>query len=99
MAQPIYLLVMGKGHTEAWYQLSEEEQTALWAAVEEIEKRAGGSWTICCDSRWANEEIYDWGVLQYPSMEAYQQKVAELEKLNWWRYFSTTSILGTKMVW
>ena len=30
-------------------------------------------------------------------MEAYRQKVAELEKLNWWRYFSAKTILGTAM--
>ena len=38
-----------------------------------------------------------WGVGEYPSMEAYQQKVAELEALEWWRYFSGKTILGTKM--
>lgn len=97
MSEPIYLLVLGKGWTEAWYQLSEEEQKALWAKVEEIDQRAGATWRIACDSRWADEEIYDWVVLEYPSMEAYRQKVAELEKLNWWRYFSAKTILGTKM--
>jgi hypothetical protein len=97
MSEPIYLLVLGKGWTEAWYQLSEDEQKALWAKVEEIDQRAGGSWNIICDSRWADEEIYDWGVLEYPIMEAYRQKVAALEELNWWRYFSAKTILGTKM--
>jgi hypothetical protein len=29
MSKPVYLLVMGKGHTEAWYQLSKEEQDNL----------------------------------------------------------------------
>jgi hypothetical protein len=31
-------------------------------------------------------------------MEAYQKKVAELEALNWWRYGSAKTILGTKML-
>jgi hypothetical protein len=97
MSEPIYLLVLGKGWTEAWYQLSEKEQEDLWAKVEEIDNRAGAKWTIICDSRWADEDLYDWGVIEYPSMEAYLQKVAELEKLNWWRYFSAKTILGTKM--
>ena len=30
MSTPIYLLVLGKGYTEAWYQLSKEEQDDLW---------------------------------------------------------------------
>jgi hypothetical protein len=97
MSEPIYLLVLGKGWTEAWYQLSEDEQKALWARVEEIDQRAGAIWKIACDSRWADEEIYDWVVIEYPNIEAYRQKVAELEKVNWWRYFSAKTILGTKM--
>ena len=97
MSKPIYLLVLGQGFTEAWYQLSKEEQSNLWSKVEEVDKRAGGKWLILCNSRWADEAIFDWGVLEYPDMEAYQKKVEELEKLQWWRYFSTKSILGTKM--
>jgi hypothetical protein len=30
-------------------------------------------------------------------METYQKKVEELEKLDWWRYFSAKTILGTKI--
>ncbi len=29
MSTPIYLLVLGKGYTEAWYQLSKVEQDRL----------------------------------------------------------------------
>ena len=97
MSKPVYLLVIGKGHTEAWYQLSKGQQDDLWSKVEEVDKRAGGKWVIICNSRWADEEIYDWGVLEYPDMESYQKKVEELEKLDWWRYFSGKTILGTKM--
>lgn len=97
MSKPIYMLVMGKGYTEAWYQLSKEEQDNLWSKVEEIDARAGAKWLIVCNSRWADEAIYDWGVIEYPDMEAYQKKVQELEKLDWWRYFSAKTILGTKM--
>lgn len=97
MSKPIYLLVLGKGYTETWYQLSKEEQARLWSKVEEIDKSAGAKWQLICNSRWADEEIYDWGVIEYPDIDAYQQKVAALEKLYWWRYFSAKTILGTKM--
>jgi len=97
MSKHIYLLVIAKGFTEAWYQLSKEEQDSLWSKVEEVDKRAGAKWLIVCDSRWADEEVFDWGVIEYPDMEAYQKKVEELEKLQWWRYFSAKTILGTKM--
>ena len=97
MSKPVYLLVIGKGWTEAWYQLSKEEQDAQWSKVLEVEKRAGSKWVIACNSRWADEEIYDWGVIEYPNMEAYMTKVEELEAMDFWRYWSSKTILGTKM--
>jgi hypothetical protein len=97
MATPVYMLVLGKGHTEAYYQLSEEERKNLWAKVDEIDKRAGAKYQIFCNARWADEEIDGWGVIEYPSMEAYQQKVKELAEMEWWRYYSAKTILGTKM--
>jgi len=98
MPGPIYLLVLGQGWTEAWYQLSKEEQANLWSKVEEVSNLAGEKNLIWCDSRWANEGIFDWMVLEYPDMETYQKKVKELEKLEWWRYFRAKTILGTKRV-
>ena len=98
MSEPVYMLVIGYGWTEAWYQLSKEEQEDLWSKVAEVGTRAGEKWVIACNSRWADESIYDWGVLEYPSMEAYQQKVKELENLNFYRYWSSKTILGTKNI-
>ena len=96
MATPVFLLVLGEGFTEAWHQLSKQEQDDLWARVEEVDKRAGATWHIVCDSRWADESVFDWGVIEYPDFDNYRE-VAELEKLNWWRYWSCKTILGTKM--
>jgi hypothetical protein len=98
MSTPIYLLVLGRGFTEAWHQLSKDEQDDLWAKVQDVEQRAGSRWLILCDSRWADEDLFDWGVLEYPDMDAYRRKVAEMEELNWWRYWSSSkTVLGTKM--
>jgi hypothetical protein len=97
MSTPVYLLVLAKGYTEAWYQLSKEEQDALWAKVGEIDKRAGAQFHVFCNARWADEDLMAWGVIEYPSMEACVQKAKELEDMNWWRYISAKTILGTKM--
>lgn len=97
MSKPVYLLIMEQGNTEAWYQLSKEEQNNLRSKAMEVEKRAGAKLVIACNSRWVDEALSDWVVLEYPNIEAIQQKVEELEKLNWWRYFSAKTILGTKM--
>jgi hypothetical protein len=94
MSQSVYLLVLAKGPTEAWYRLSKEERDKLWLKVLDVDQQAGAKWHISCDSRWADEETYNWSVIEYPSMEAYQKKVEELEKLEWWRYFSAKTILG-----
>ena len=98
MSKPVYLLIVARGYTEAWYSLSEEEQKHLWAEVAKVDERAGAKWILRCDSRWADEANLGWGVIEYPDMEVYQRKVEELEKLQWWRYFSAQTTLGTKAV-
>jgi hypothetical protein len=97
MATPVYVLVLGKGYTEAWYQLSKDAQANLWAKVVDIDTRVGAMYKIVCNSRWADEATSTWMVIEYPSMETYQQAVAELEAIECWRYYSVKTILGTKM--
>lgn len=97
MSKAIYMLVIAKGYTEAGYQLSAEERNELWAKVKMVDDQAGAKFVIACNSRWADEEVYDWAVIEYPDMDAYLKKVEELEKLEWWRYVTTKTILGTKM--
>ena len=99
MSESVYLLVIGEGYTEAWYRLTEEEREERWAKVQEVDKQAGAKWVIACDSRWADEGVQHWAVLEYPNMAAYQKKVAELEKLEWWRYWKARTILGTEYQW
>ena len=96
MSKPIYMLVLGYNWTEAWYQLSETEREQLWGQVMEIDARAGAKAILWCDSRWADESVLAWGVLEYPDLDSYQRKCTELEELGWFRYISTKSILGTK---
>ena len=96
MPQPIYLLVLAKGYTEAWYRLSRAEQDELWEKAKAIDAEAGAKWQLICDSRWADEETPLWGVIEYPDLESYQRKVAALEAMDWWRYLATKTILGTR---
>lgn len=97
MSAPVYLLVIGNGYSEAWYRLSKSERDALWARVQDVDRRAGMELVVACDSRWADEDVKMWAVLKYPDMDAYQEKVRELEAMEWWRYFSARTILGTEM--
>lgn len=97
MSKPVYMLVIAKGYTEAGHQLSKKEQKNLWAKVNAISKQAGEKQIISCNSRWADESIIGWAVFEYPEMDTYQKKVEELEKINWFCYVSTQTILGIKM--
>jgi len=68
MSTPIFLLVLGEGFTEAWYQLSKQEQDDLWAQVQDVDRRAGAVWHILCDSRWADESLFDWARDRVPGL-------------------------------
>jgi hypothetical protein len=36
-------------------------------------------------------------VIEYPDFDSYRHEVAELEELDWYRYWSGKTVLGTKM--
>ena len=49
MAEPIYKLFMGR-FSEAWYQLSKEEQNSLIAKLNWALEKVGGKRPLLCDS-------------------------------------------------
>ncbi len=96
MAKPIYKLFLGR-LTEAWYQLSQEEQNSLFAKDAEALEKVGGKSVLVCDSSWASEQWPFFGVEVYPDIEAVQ-KYAELQnELNWFRYMESMTVLGTEI--
>ncbi len=95
MTQAIYHVYLGKP-TEAWYQLSREEQGKLFAQAEEALAQVGGKGLVLCDSRWASEQWPFWGVEQYPNLEAVQKHAALLEAIHWFRYVEAMTLLGTE---
>jgi len=96
MSQPIYHLYFGKP-TEAWYLLSDEEQTQLLARLREHFVSLGGETIITCDSAWATDQWQIWGVEKYPDLESLQKQVKFQRELKWLRYVDSTSILGTSL--
>ncbi len=95
MAGPIYKLFLGK-MSEAWYQLSQEEQADLLAKVEEALEKVGGKSTLVCDSSWTSEQWPFFGVEEFPDIEAVQKHAELLNELNWLRYIEGMSVLGTE---
>ena len=96
MAQPIYKVYMFK-YTEAWYQLSKEEQDQHNAKIAEIMKQVGGETIKLCVSVWCSENWMAWGVEKFPSLEAVQQQSMLLFNINHFRYIESNTYLGIDM--
>jgi hypothetical protein len=95
MGNPIFKFWMCRV-TEAWYQLSEEEQNAHLAKINESLEAAGGKRIVACQTAWSSEQWQYVGVEEFPDIEAVQKHTADLEELGHFRYLESASILGTE---
>ncbi len=95
MPQPIYKLFLVKP-TQAWHQLSEDEQSQLLAKVDEALTNAGGERIVLCNSGWASEQWPFWGVERFPDIEAVQKHAELINEFDWFRYVESMSVLGTE---
>jgi len=82
---------------EAWYQLSTEEQGQRLAKVQAALEQVGGKPLVICDSEWSNEQWQVFGVEEFPDIEAVQKHTKLLRELDWGRYLTSISTLGTKL--
>jgi len=94
MAGKVYKLWRVKRMTEAWYQLSKEEQDKLQKQDQTDLESVGGKLVLVCSSGWANEGNLGWGVEEYPSLEAALEYGEKQRRLDWARYFDGESSLG-----
>ena len=94
MSKPIYVMWRANARPNA-YELSEEEWAPRMEKRQESLASVGGEDVLRFDTRWANEKWAWAGVVKYPSLEAYQKDVANLEELEWWRYIESETLLGT----
>jgi hypothetical protein len=94
MAQPIYKM-WRVAPKEAWYQLSKEQQDALFAKLADAMKSVGGKSMVYCDSAWHSEHWLVFGVEEFPSLEAVQEYNRRLIELDWFRYLDSDILLGT----
>ena len=96
MAKPIYKFFMAR-FSQAWYQLSKEEQKSFVAKLDEALEKAGGKRPIICDTSWSSDQCLIAGMEEFPNIEAVQNYMAAVNELNLFRYVEGTSVLGTKM--
>jgi hypothetical protein len=95
MAGPIYKQFLARW-TEAWYQLSPDEQRAFEAKLGAALEQAGGKGVVYCDASWSGDQWAFFGIEEFPNLEAVQKHTQALQALNWFRYCDSRSVLGTK---
>ena len=93
MAQPIYKFFMAR-FSEAWYQLSKEEQNSFEAKLDEALEKVGGKRPIICDTSWSSDQWLIAGIEEFPNIEAVQNYMAALNELNWFRYVESYERVG-----
>ncbi len=96
MAGPIYVCSAVK-FTEAWYQLSEEEQESLLAKMRANREKVGVKRIVMCNSLWSRPtEYHRFMVSEYPDIEAEQKHIKLDDEIGWHRYWEGMIIMGTK---
>lgn len=95
MAQKIYKPCLIHGHTEAYYQLSEEAKNKLWKQGGETIEKAGAKMSSpYFDCRWSNDKYMTFFTMEYPNIEAAIADTAGVEKAELFRYMVSETILG-----
>jgi hypothetical protein len=77
MSKPIYKFFTAR-FTEAWHQLSEEEQKSLAAKVDATLEKVGAKRLILCNSDWSSEQWSLAGAEEFPDIEAVQKQLRPL---------------------
>jgi hypothetical protein len=95
MPNKIYKLYLINNYTEAGYQLSPEAMGQLWKKAEQNEVPNGAKLLLSCTSRWCDETIQSWGVIEYPDLDAVVKITALNEKDGFFRYIESQTFLGT----
>lgn len=95
--QKIYKLVLIRGYTEAYYQLSKGEREELWERVGKVVDQAGAKMsTPYYNCRWSNDEYLLFFTMEYPNVEAAMADTAGVEKAQLFRYLLSETILGVE---
>ncbi len=95
MATKIYKLYLIKRYTEAYYQMAPEKWAAYWKKIEHNEFSNGAQLLLSCTSRWSDEAVVGWGVIEYPDLQAVINTTALNEADGLFRYMETQTFLGT----
>jgi hypothetical protein len=95
MAKKIYKLCLIGGFTEAYYQLTREEREGLWNRVGKAIEKAGAKMASpYYYSRWSNDKISTFFIMEYPDIESALQDTTGVEEAELFRYMVSETIMG-----
>ena len=97
MSTPIQMLYLIK-RKEAWYQLSDEEKNRIGKQTLDVTIRAGGKRILICDATWSSGDWEFFEVTEFPDMAAVQKRIELYERIDLFRYYQISSLLGLGMV-
>jgi len=82
---------------EAWYKLTKEEQDRFFERVKETLTQVGATSVVMCNSGWASDKWEDFGIEEYPNIEAVQKRTELFNAFDLFRYVESEILLGTEM--
>ena len=96
MSTKIYKLVLIRGYTEAYHQLSEEEKKRFLEQVRKVVREKAGAKMVTpyYDCRWSNDKYQTFFVLEYPDVESAIIDTTGVEELGMSRYSVSETIMG-----
>lgn len=95
MATPITKLVLVRGYTEAYHQLTETERTAFWNKMESGNERSGAKIVSpLYNARWSNDRYHGFLLMEYPDTDAVIAESASAAETEHFRYVVAETILG-----
>lgn len=84
---------------EAYFGLSAEERKQLAIKTAKDVTDVGGRWLTRCDCYWADEKWVQFGVMEFPDIEAVQKHARFIASLEQFKYIESKSYLGTPTEW
>jgi hypothetical protein len=94
MSQTIYKFYKGKV-LPPWYELSKEEQNALLEKIGNALTESGGKPVVNCNASTFSDQWQVCGVEEFPDLDSLHKHAAALQKLDWFRYVDSESVLAT----
>ena len=96
MSKPIYKLWLMKNTPKLHQAMREDPERAgkVMAEFAQAQKELGIERLITCESLWANEEFFGFGVEKYPDVEALEKNIQKERELGLFEYFEAFTLLG-----